>query len=79
MCDDRYTRELDVVMPARLSSTGCPKPKMVAIDACIADLVESLNMFGVPTANACCGHGRGPGSIVLHDGSALLLQEADRG
>lgn len=47
--------------------------KRVAVDSCIAPLVEALNRAGVPTKASCCGHGRQPGNIALADGRELLL------
>jgi hypothetical protein len=43
------------------------------IDRCIAGIVAALNAGGVCTVASCCGHGRGPGSIVLDDGRELLI------
>jgi hypothetical protein len=64
---------LDVIVPAHLSHTGRSRAKRVAVDACIAPIVDALNRSGYPTANSCCGHGRGPGSVILHDGSEVVL------
>jgi hypothetical protein len=60
---------LPVIVPAYLSHTGKAHAKIVGVDACIADQVRRLNEEGRLTANCCCGHGRGPGSIILHDGT----------
>lgn len=46
------------------------------IDRCIAPIVEALNNAGVYTANCCCGHGKGDGSIALHDGRELVIKAA---
>lgn len=35
------------------------------IDPCIRELVDCLNRHGVETISSCCGHGTGPGDIVL--------------
>ncbi len=62
---------LPVIVPAHLSHTGKAHAKNAPIDACIADQVRALNEAGRLTASCCCGHGDGPGSIVLHDGTEI--------
>ena len=52
------------LMPNRVASDW------VAIDACIADTVTLLWLFGYATLTSCCGHGRGPGEIMV--GGRLL-------
>lgn len=62
---------VDVVVPAHLSHTGQSRQARVPVDACIAEQVRDLNNKGRLTANCCCGHGSGEGSIILHDGTEL--------
>lgn len=50
--------------------------KVKPLDRCIAPIVQALNNAGVLTANSCCGHGNGPGGIILHDGRELIIQPA---
>ena len=47
--------------------------QVVEIDSCISALVDALNYGGVETTASCCGHGKGPGSIVLADGRELVI------
>lgn len=60
---------LEVVVPAHLSATGEDRQAVKPVDACIAAEVAAYNADGRLTAGACCGHGRGPGSIIFHDGT----------
>jgi hypothetical protein len=73
MCDWGNTKPLNVTIPARLSSTGKDKQKIVDIDLCIFDLVKLLNENGFATIASCCGHGRRPGNIALRDGRELVI------
>jgi len=43
------------------------------VDACIAPIVSALNLASIRTASSCCGHGKGPGSILLQDGRELVV------
>lgn len=36
----------------------------VAVDACLAPLVQMLNDYGVHTVGCCCGHGRDGGNVL---------------
>lgn len=47
--------------------------KIVPVDYCLAPLVEALNNAGAFTKACCCGHGVGPGTILLHDGTDIRL------
>ena len=67
---------LRVPIPAYLSHTGEFRWDDKGIDACIAPLVQALNNAGIYTANSCCGHGKHPGQIVLHDGRVLIVAES---
>lgn len=70
-----------VPMLADLSYTGEFRWAEKSVDACIAPIVLALNDAGIYTANCCCGHGKVPGEIILHDGRVLVvadtLEEAD--
>lgn len=39
------------------------------IDPCIRDLVECLNRHGIKTSASCCGHGLGPGRVLISSDS----------
>lgn len=47
--------------------------RTVAVDSCIAGLVQALNCIGLHTRASCCGHGHLPPSIVLQDGRELRV------
>ncbi len=74
MCQHGKTVECWVNLPADLSHTGkarwCWKP----VDHCIVSIVRALNEGGVFTVASCCGHGKGPGSILLQDGRELQVR-----
>jgi len=43
----------------------------IAVDACLAPLVQMLNDYGVHTTGCCCGHGVADGSVSYEqDGQA---------
>jgi len=47
----------------------------IAVDACLAPLVQLLNDHGVHTVGCCCGHGRGEGLVLFEqDGEQLELK-----
>jgi hypothetical protein len=47
----------------------------IAVDACLAPLVQLLNNHGVHTTGCCCGHWRGDGSVLFEqDGEQLDLK-----
>jgi hypothetical protein len=62
-----------VPMPAELSHTDQFRWAIKGVDACIADIVQALNSAGIYTSNCCCGHGKEPGTIFLHDGRTLTI------
>lgn len=64
---------LPLTIPAYLSYTSKERIKDCSIDACIAPIVKALNDGGIITIACCCGHKRGPGSIVLSDGRELIV------
>lgn len=63
-----------VNIPAELSHTGAARWDVKAIDCCVAPIVEALNAHGILTTASCCGHGKGPGSIILQDGRELMIR-----
>lgn len=73
MCRHGTTELLYVPIPANLSHTGAFRWDHRAVDSCIAPIVKALIEGGVHTANSCCGHGKGPGEIILHDGRVLTV------
>ena len=77
MCEHGQTVNCRVLIPANLSHTGEERWGIKPVDSCLVDLVESLNAGGVYTAACCCGHGNGPGKIVLHDGRILIIKAED--
>lgn len=66
-----------VPMPAELSHTGEFRWAIKGVDACIAPIVDALNAAGIYTANSCCGHGKSPGRIALHDGRELVIVQRE--
>ncbi len=74
MCIHGDTVLTHVNVPAHLSHTGAARWAYKPVDRCIAGLVEALNVAGILTAGSCCGHGKGPGSIILQDGRELVVQ-----
>lgn len=64
---------LDVTVAAENSHTGEAYTRPFGIDACIAPIVRALNAGGITTTQSCCGHGAGPGEIVLADGRVLTI------
>lgn len=47
--------------------------KTTRVDKCIVSIVVALNRGGVKTTASCCGHGKGPGCIILEDGRELVI------
>lgn len=50
------------------------KGRVQYIDYCIADMVAALNAANICTVASCCGHGKINGSIVLDNGTELILK-----
>jgi hypothetical protein len=61
--------------PAGFSGKN-PNRQQVPVDACIADIVRALNEGGVLTIACCCGHGKGPGSVLLSDGRTITISSS---
>jgi hypothetical protein len=47
----------------------------IVVDACLADLIVTLNEQGVRTTGCCCGHGKGPGSVTITPSSIERASE----
>lgn len=75
MCEWGTDVLLSVPIPASLSYDGKERWAIKPVDSCIAPLIQALNDAGLYTANCCCGHGKGDGLILMHDGSRLLIQK----
>ena len=73
MCNQLKTLPLKI--NAGLSHTGKEYWKRTKIDACIADIVESLQSGGIDMLASCCGHGKTEGRIDLVDGRILFITE----
>lgn len=73
MCEHGDTVTLDLLIPAHLSHTGEARRKPCQIDRCISELVTALNNAGITTIASCCGHGKRPGSIILHNEQELII------
>jgi len=67
----RETELCWVKIPAELSHTGKARWDQKPVDKCLAGTVNALNAAGEYTAACCCGHGKSPGSIILHDGTVI--------
>jgi len=64
-CDcHSYNRQTGTT-PERVVQHPSDPDRTVCLDACIADAVTTLWANDVDTRGSCCGHGRGPASIVL--------------
>lgn len=49
------------------------------IDSCLALLIATLNTIpALETSGCCCGHGKMPGSVLLKDGSALVVMTREQ-
>lgn len=46
----------------------------MAVDACIADYVQTMNNQGIITTACCCGHFKTPASILVATESVPLLE-----
>lgn len=68
------TKEVILDMLTSVSPEGQKTYKKVAIDACIAPVIEHLWNKGVNTIGSCCGHGNNSPSIVLGQGAENYSQ-----
>jgi hypothetical protein len=73
MCKWGTTVERALTISARKSHTGKAFTKIIAIDACIAPIVDALNNANIETEESCCGHGLCTGYIALMDGRILAI------
>ena len=71
MCEHGKEVICRVPIHADDSHTGSFHWTEKGIDACLADAVNALNAAGKYTRSCCCGHGKGKGSIILHDGTVI--------
>lgn len=62
--------ETTVWISADHSHTGEGRDKKIAVDLCIADLVNALYPMA---ASSCCGHRQIEGRILLYDGRVLRV------
>lgn len=74
MCNRAQTMSIRLKVVADLSHSGKEFWRYWAIDRCIADIVKALQEAGIDMRGSCCGHGRGPGEIVLQDGRVLRIE-----
>lgn len=77
MCKWGTDTLLLVPMPANLSHTGEFRWAVKGVDSCIAPIVQALNDAGIYTSGCCCGHGKAPGNIHLHDGRIIEISSPD--
>jgi hypothetical protein len=75
MCKWGNTKPVNVLIPADLSHTNRARWAVKGIDRCISDLVEGLQAAGVNMRSSCCGHGKGPGSIELANGTSIAIPQ----
>ncbi len=74
MCNYGTTTPVAVQIPADLSFTGRMRLAVKEVDLCLAPLVAALVNAGIVTRSSCCGHGKGPGEIMLQDGRRLVIE-----
>jgi hypothetical protein len=75
MCNRGDEVILRVPISEDLSCSGYFHFAYKGIDCCIAPIVQALNDAGIYTSGCCCGHGKGDGSILLHDGRELVIKK----
>ena len=49
--------------------------KLIPVDQCIALLILQLNLLGIKTIGACCGHGKGYPNITCAPGTEEKLSD----
>ncbi len=77
MCEWGLYKMLVVPIPKELSHTGKFRWAVKPVDICIAGIVQALNDAGIHTSQSCCGHGKEPGRIDLHDGRVLRIEDGE--
>lgn len=75
MCNQGETELVKVMVDPKLSPTGKAFWREVPVDKCIAPFVRWLNEKGMYTTHSCCEHGGRPGSIGLHDGRTIYIEQ----
>ena len=70
---NRQQQQVYVKIPADLSHTGSAYFRSMAIDACIAPIIQALQQAGIDMRGSCCGHGGLYGSIRLQDGRVMFI------
>lgn len=64
MCDHGSPMTI-VPTPEWAASSRHHPENGIPIDPCIADAIQDAWHAGVRTLGSCCGHGKGPASVVL--------------
>ena len=70
---DRGHLYITVNIPEDMSHNGLQRWENKPIDYCCVPIVRALVACGVLTRTSCCGHGKGPGRIVLQDGTKITI------
>ena len=76
MCDWGSEAIVDLCAPMDVSGRT-----QIAVDQCLAPLVQALNDYGVHTVGCCCGHGKSEGSVLYEQSGTvyeLVLGEQRR-
>ena len=73
MCKWGTDRKMWLKVSSDLSYNGKERWKFTGIDSCISSLVGKLQKSGVDMRSSCCGHGKGPGNILLQDGRKIII------
>lgn len=77
MCDHGDDVMLVVPIDPKLAHDGKFRWVTRPVDRCLVPLLRALNDAGIYTSNCCCGHGKSPGSIILHDGRELTIPQRE--
>lgn len=77
MCE--WGTQTKILVPIDPDTTGKPFHWTERnVDSCLVPTLTALNASGIFTKNSCCGHGKGPGVIILHDGRELIIIPPDK-
>jgi len=68
MCQKRCTVRKEIV------ELGNVVPKIVRLDACIVDEVESKSIISNHTMACCCGHGKYKKTLVMFDRGGMAFE-----
>jgi hypothetical protein len=74
MCKWGESIQVWVKIMGEYSHDGKPRWKLMDIDSCIAPIVRGLQNGNIDMISSCCGHGKGPGEILLADGRKLIIE-----